>query len=111
MLQAITNVRIKTITGPDIRRGTVLIEDGRIKAVEENHVIPSKAVKLVLSEKVPAYGLRLLRNWVDALLPPRGFLDSNSSRPLRMVRTPGRPRKDSHRKPALTSLGGMVYFV
>ncbi|MGE5599575.1 MAG: amidohydrolase [Bacteroidota bacterium] len=42
-LQAITNVRIKTITGPEIKRGVVLLEGGKIKAVAENLSIPSEA--------------------------------------------------------------------
>ena len=43
MQQAITNVRIKTVTGPEIRRGVVLIEDGMIAAVAENMTVPSEA--------------------------------------------------------------------
>lgn len=43
MLQAITNVRIKTITGPEIKRGVVLLEDGKIKALGENLAVPAEA--------------------------------------------------------------------
>ncbi len=43
MLQAITNVRIKTIAGPEIKRGVVLLADGKIKAVAESLAIPAEA--------------------------------------------------------------------
>ncbi len=43
MLQAITNVRIRTMDGPEIRRGVVLFGEGKIKAVAEHLAIPSEA--------------------------------------------------------------------
>lgn len=43
---AITNARIYTVSGPVIERGTVVIEDGKIKAVGTNVAIPSGAVRI-----------------------------------------------------------------
>ncbi|MGE5529114.1 MAG: amidohydrolase [Patescibacteria group bacterium] len=57
---AITNVRIKTITGPEIRRGVVLVEDGRIKAVAENLAVPDGA------ETVAGRGWLLTPGIIDA---------------------------------------------
>jgi len=60
MLQAITNVRIKTITGPEIKRGVVLIEDGKIKAVASQLTVPSGA------EVIAGRGWLLTPGLIDA---------------------------------------------
>jgi imidazolonepropionase-like amidohydrolase len=57
---AITGGRVVPITGPDIGRGTVLIEDGRISAVGDSVEIPDGA------EVIDAAGSWILPGFIDA---------------------------------------------
>jgi imidazolonepropionase-like amidohydrolase len=57
---AITGGRVVPITGPDIERGTVLIEDGRISAVGDSVEIPDGA------EVIDAAGSWILPGFIDA---------------------------------------------
>lgn len=57
---AITDVWIKTITGPEIKGGVVLVEGGKIVAVEERAVIPAGA------RVVEGHGLLLTPGLIEA---------------------------------------------
>ena len=53
---ALINGRIKTMAGPDIERGAILIKDGKIQAVGRNIAIPAEAEVLDLTGKVVTPG-------------------------------------------------------
>jgi imidazolonepropionase-like amidohydrolase len=57
---AITGGRVVPITGPDLERGTVLIENGRISAVGESIEVPDGA------EVIDAAGAWVLPGFIDA---------------------------------------------
>jgi len=60
MLTAITNVRVKTMSGPALSSGVVLIEDGHIRAVEEHLSLPSG------TEEIDGRGWLLTPGIIDA---------------------------------------------
>lgn len=53
---ALINGRLKTMAGPDIERGAILIKDGKIQAVGRNIAIPAEAEVLDLTGKVVTPG-------------------------------------------------------
>ncbi|NLG84072.1 MAG: amidohydrolase [Firmicutes bacterium] len=59
-LFAITDVRLKTVTGPEIPRGVVLVEGGKIVAVAEHLAVPSEA------QVIPGHGRLLTPGLIEA---------------------------------------------